>query len=292
MRDYGIDLAAEGHNATVVRVRRSAIAGEIAAALTNWSIVRRRRGVPQQPSARELMVLAKDIDDEVWRNRLRDAFMPPGISNEELAALIERAPLETFSATTLFLVIQAAANKRLEGAGVEDALRGAQRRFAGDFWINFALARYFESANPPRLEEAVRYYTAALAIRPRTAAVHSNLGTALHRQGRRAEAMAEYRRAIASEPEFAAAYSNLGFALCEEKQFAEAEDVVRRGLAIRNNWAEAHYSLGSALLGQREFEAAAKSFQRAVELKPGFELAAAGLETCSQQAAANGSSGR
>ena len=134
----------------------------------------------------------------------------------------------------------------------------------------------------------VRYYTAAGAIRPGMAAVHNNLGTALHRQGQRHEAIAEYRRAIECEPEFAAAYSNLGFALYEEQKFAEAEAVVRRGLAIRDDWAEAHCNLGLALLGQAKVEAAASSFERAVALKPGFKLAAAGLKKCAERQKADG----
>lgn len=285
LQSLGLSLAAHQRNELVSRVRQGGIAAEIADAFTHWSIARRRLGTATTPTARELMIMAKEIDTDVWRNRLRDAFVPPGITDSEMTELIGRAPLASFSAPTLFLVAQAAANQRLRAGEVELALRDAVRRVPGDFWLNFAVARYHESSEPPRLEEAVRFYTAALALRPGTAAVHSNLGTVLHRMGRRAEALGAYREAIASEPQFAAAYANLGWALYEEQELGEAETVLRAGIAIRGDWAEPHGSLGLVLLKKGDAAGAETEFRRALELRPGYSLAEKGLLRCAEQVA-------
>src|SRR5205085_10838579 len=109
-------------------------------------------------------------------NRLRLAFNSPGLSNDELTELVATTRMEQLPPSTLFLLVQVVSNQRISDERVQAKLREVQRLNAGDFWLNFGLARFFESTEPPRLEEAVRYYAVALALRPDSAAIHSNLG--------------------------------------------------------------------------------------------------------------------
>jgi hypothetical protein len=106
------------------------------------------------------------------------------LTPSELSAIVQAAPLETLPASTLFLLVQAAAaaNHKADD-GLVDRIRKIQRLHASDFWINFAAARFFESQQPPHDEDAVRYYSVAVAVRPAAAAAHSNLGAALSRLG-------------------------------------------------------------------------------------------------------------
>ncbi len=46
-------------------------------------------------------------------------------------------------------------------------LRVAAGRHPGDVWVNYALAGALDGLPPSAREEAVRYYTAARALRPR-----------------------------------------------------------------------------------------------------------------------------
>lgn len=76
-------------------------------------------------------------------------------------------------------------------------LRRAQQRYPDDFWINFYLAghlhqsvllegvtdRKWAADEQLRLDDAVRFYTVALALRPRNSAVYVNLGTAWSDKG-------------------------------------------------------------------------------------------------------------
>ena len=119
---HGINLAAGSANATVSQIRRTPLAEEIAAALTNWSVVRRRLPSAAAPSPHQLMALAKDIEQDPWRNRFRDALLPPGIDDAEVARLILTAPLDSAPPATQFLAIQVAANQAITVAGVADAL--------------------------------------------------------------------------------------------------------------------------------------------------------------------------
>ena len=54
-----------------------------------------------------------------------------------------------------------------------------------------------------RPEEAVRYLSAAVAIRPRSVVAHNDLGAALNNQGKLDEAMAECREAIRLKHDYA-----------------------------------------------------------------------------------------
>ena len=44
-------------------------------------------------------------------------------------------------------------------------LRAGQDRYPSDFWLNYDLGMLLHYQKPPRAEEAVRYLTAALALR-------------------------------------------------------------------------------------------------------------------------------
>src|SRR5437879_5935517 len=63
-------------------------------------------------------------------------------------------------------------------------LRRAQDAFPGDFWINQDLGLTLLDCRPPQLDEAIRFLTAAVAIRPDSAGARLNLGDALRDKGR------------------------------------------------------------------------------------------------------------
>jgi serine/threonine-protein kinase len=67
-------------------------------------------------------------------------------------------------------------------------LRRAQQAHPDDFWINFDLASSLMDACQPN--EAVRFYSAALAIRPRSELALHALGDALRASRRPDEAAA------------------------------------------------------------------------------------------------------
>ena len=69
-------------------------------------------------------------------------------------------------------------------------LRRGRERFPGDFWVNFELANTCLAVTPLLPDEAVRYYLAALALRPDTPVVYCNLSAAYQDQGKALEAVA------------------------------------------------------------------------------------------------------
>ena len=101
----------------------------------------------------------------------------------------------------------------------------------------------------------------AIALRPRYAEAHSNVGSALKKLDRFDEAVAAYRKALDLRPDFAEVHFNLGNALKEQGKLDEATAAHRRALALNSELAGAHYNLGLALMslgkldeGFREYE--------------------------------------
>ncbi|MDP3638004.1 MAG: tetratricopeptide repeat protein, partial [Azonexus sp.] len=110
----------------------------------------------------------------------------------------------------------------------------------------------------------------ALAINPRFAQAHSNLGVALKSQGHQAEAEACFRKAIALNADCADAYNNLGTTLCEQRRFVEAEEAYVQALRVRPEFAEACYCLGSVLIAQQRLSEAETQLRKAVAYRPNY----------------------
>jgi tetratricopeptide (TPR) repeat protein len=152
---------------------------------------------------------------------------------------------------------------------VVTVLRAGQLRYPDDFWINEYLAFILTQAEPPQLDEAIGFYRAALALRPKSVGVYINLGEALRSRGKRTEAEAVFRKAVALEPDYYLANSSLGFALLLQGKPAESEAAYRKAIALKPDDAQYHLNLGFVLLGQKKLAEAEAACRKAIELKPG-----------------------
>jgi Flp pilus assembly protein TadD len=208
---------------------------------------------------------------------------------------------------------------RRSGARAEAAalLRQAQRRYPEDFWLNFDLGTLLwrpDQGSRAGLEEAIGYLRAAVAVRPRSAPAHNNLGLALQAtddlpcaraeyrtaialdpkfawahnnlgnifkaEGNREGAMAEYRRAIAVEPKFALPYSNIGALLHDKGDLAGAIAAHRKAIALDPKYAPAHNNLGNALKARGDRSEAVAEFRKAIALDPEYAVPHYNLGNC------------
>ncbi len=119
-----------------------------------------------------------------------------------------------------------------------------------------------------RLEAGITRIRRAIAINPRAAAAHSNLGSGLMRLQRFADALASFDRALALDPHYAEAQNNRGYALAKLKRFQEAVGAYDRALALRPDYAEAHSNRGHALADQQRLEEALSAHEKALSLRP------------------------
>ena len=316
-RDAGLDLDALEPAEFARRLRRQPEAAvvELSAFLDDWSAVRRAANRPVAAWRRPLEA-ARLADPDPYRDRLRTILLaedrkPQAEALMALAAAAEAAELPAPTAVLL--------GKTLADVGQAEAavalLRAAAGRHPGDVWVNYVLAWALDSLRPSAREEAVRYYTAARAVRPETAPELAHL---LERMGRSVEAetvfrdltdrrpenarhlgclaihlkergraadaapfldraVAAYRTAIRLKPDYAWAHSKLGVALAGQGKVDEAVAAYRTAIRLKPDDAIAHSNLGRALAAQGKLDEAVAAYRTAIRLQPDFAVAHANL---------------
>ncbi|HVS39827.1 MAG TPA: tetratricopeptide repeat protein [Gemmataceae bacterium] len=266
-REYGIDVQTLRPEESAALIQASAIRLHLAAGLDDWAqaLVFDDKEEGKQKAA-PLLAAAHQADPDPWRDRLRDALLSRW--SEDLGQLTGSAPVEELSAPTLGLLGGALVRQaKVSDAGLE-LLRRAQERYPADFWINHNLAVALFGGQPPRLEEAIGFYRAAVALRPQSAGAQLNLGRALLGKGDAASASAAFREAIALKPDYAAAHSDLGAALMDQGKLNEAVDACRKAIALKPDSYGAYVNLGNALVRQGQVAGAEAAYRQAIQLDP------------------------
>ena len=133
-------------------------------------------------------------------------------------------------------------------------------------------------ADQRRFEEAVPIYEAAIALEPRIATLHTNLGSALQEWARTRHdagvlvlldrAILAHLAALAVDPDLLAARSNLGLALLARGRIEEAAAAFEAAIARHPEIASLHTNLGQCLCDLRRLDEAEAACRRAIALDP------------------------
>jgi tetratricopeptide (TPR) repeat protein len=121
-----------------------------------------------------------------------------------------------------------------------------------------------------RAGESVPLYRRALAIDPRSAEAHNNLGNAFLELAQPTQAVACYRQARELLPDNAEILCNLANALRQLGQLQEALTCTERAIALDPQLSMAHNNLGLLLAGTGQREQAVASYRQALALQPGY----------------------
>jgi len=267
-RESGADIDRLDPKEAGAWLAKHSAAVELVSYLDDWAFVRRQgQGTKDEASWRRLLGAAQAADPNPWRVALRDQV---GRNDREairrLAA--DEKSLEAQPAPSLVLLALALIDAGELGRA-EQLLRRCWRLDPGDFWVNFSLGYGYETGGRnARPDEASRFYSAAVAIRPRSGRVHTSLGNVLQSQGRMEEAIIEYRTAIRVQPDFAGAHNNLGNTLRQQGQLDEAIAECREALRLDPNSFLPHNNLGAALGQQGRLDEAIVELRSALRLNP------------------------
>ena len=273
-RDSGLDVESLEESESAMRLRQRPIYLQLAAALDDWCRLRKAERPHAVPSWRHLLAVARAIDPNPWRNRLRDAW-----AREDRQTLLHLAdgvewrdqPPQSLELLVTFLERSDDLPRAIA------VLRHAQRRHPGDFWMNQRLGQCLSRLTSQRpLDEVVAFNRAAVALRPGSAGARFNLGLALLDAGRDGDAEAELREAIRLQPGYANAHECLGTLLEKhgrrgeaEAEFRLAEAGFREVVRLRGSDAGAYINLGKVLHdGLREYAAAEACFREALRFRP------------------------
>jgi eukaryotic-like serine/threonine-protein kinase len=274
-REFGIVVAALGHGEAVERILASTIRVQLVAALEDWALAllkfdrdpRKDRELSdeEKKTPTKLLAIARAVDPDPLRNRLRDALERADLAAlKELAAAEEAAQLGPTSLYHLGQALWSAGARQEEVA----LIQRAQQRYPDDFFLNEELAHCYLNMKPPKLAEAVRFYTVAVALHPENPGARLNLGLALTRQRDLDGAIEAFQAAVRLSPAYTYAYNNLGMALRRKGDLDAAIRAYREGVRLRPEVSVTHLNLGSALEAREELGEAAKEYEATIELNP------------------------
>jgi serine/threonine-protein kinase len=283
-RRAGIDLESLTPPEAAARLRAwpARVLLQVLPYLDSWSLARRNDEQSAERWQRPLAV-ASAADSDAYRNRLRALVERPDI-RQQSAAL--RALSEDRQAAELppasILQLSTALKEAGDAPAAVSVLESAAQRYPDDVWINYNLAELLAGL-PTRLEEAVRYYTAARALRPETA---HNLGHLLDRMGRAEDAIATFRALIKIRPGEARNVGCLGTILLAHQQREEglktldqAIAAARKTIERRPSDAGEYHILGHLLAVRGEQDGAIAAYREALRIEPGHTGASTNLVT-------------
>jgi tetratricopeptide (TPR) repeat protein len=118
------------------------------------------------------------------------------------------------------------------------------------------------------LEGAIAYYEAALRLEPNYARVHQSLGVTLDWSKDPEGAVREYRAALDINPNLWISHNNLGYRLYVQQHREEGLREFQAAVALNPTYTEAHANLGVALHDKRDLEGALREFEAVVALQP------------------------
>jgi serine/threonine protein kinase/Flp pilus assembly protein TadD len=266
-RWYGLDLEHLDPREAGERLRSLSIRVQLGAALDDWAILRFNLKIR---GWMKLVAVARAADPDPLRNRLRDAM--EGKQPRDLKKLIASYRADQVKPATAVLLAKLYTWTPSAKHAVV-VLRKVRQRYPGDFWVNHMLGFLFLKMGPPHREEAVRYFTAAVALRPDSPGSHLNLGNALNKMGRLDEAIDACRTAIRLKPDYSGPHNVLGAALYKQGKVSAAEREFRRAIALDPKYAPVHDNLGGVLLLQGKRRKAVRAFRRAIALDPRYPWA-------------------
>jgi serine/threonine-protein kinase len=274
LRDYGL-LGGEGEPeaaAQRIRQRPAAVRAAIVDAVDEWIELGANTRYSLRGAQRDWLeaVVAAAQPADGWMQQFRAA-------RQEQDEARRRAALEKLAEAADVSKLPAGALARLSRqlrqlqatASAAALLRRARQQYPADFWVNQHLGMALHEAKAPHPEEAVRFLTAAVALRPDSAGTHNNLGLVLQDAGQLDEAIACYRKAMELEPFYSGAHNNLGNVLRVKGPVDEAIACYRKAIELAPDNGKAHSNLGAVLCDvKRDYDGAVTCFRRAIALDP------------------------
>lgn len=225
------------------RVRSSDIRIPLVAALDDWAVC-------EPHENRRSWVLAvvqlADPDPSAWRSRIRDPqswHQPETLQQLAESALAEKPPVQ------LLRVL----GDRLSAAGLDvvEFYSQVQVEHPDSFLANLSLANALLPAAPI---ESMRYYQAALAIRPHSATAQNNLGVAFAVTGRSEEAIDRYEQGLQLDSTSPQIPYNLGVELFSVQRLDEGIEQFRRAITLAPPLVDSFEALAISLIDEQHFE--------------------------------------
>jgi serine/threonine protein kinase/regulator of sirC expression with transglutaminase-like and TPR domain len=265
-REFGIDTDSLEPAEAAARITGRSIGRELAKTLDQWAALRRRARGSNDPSWKKLVEIARQADPDIWRNRCRQALLHG--DRQGLEQLADSAPIHQVPPATLWLL-----GTDLMELGARDKamalLRKAQQEYPDDLWINDALGWFsWSKFQPPLNDDALRFYSVTLALRPRYPGLHQAMARSWMAKGAVEEAMAEYSKAIELDPKNATAWYDRATAYAILTQWDQAIADYSRAIELEPKNAFWWTQRGRAYGELKQWDQGLGDYSKAIELEP------------------------
>ena len=245
-----------------------------------------------------------EADPNLWRTNYRQAIKTG--DRQAARKLLTEVDVREQSPQTLYVAARVLPVAYPEALSM---LERAADQYPSDFWIQMALAVRYRDKRNLDLNKAVKHFTVALALRPKSVGVlvdlsgqlnklgeykhavrvarravalqpayataHINLGAGLKALGKLDEAMSEYQLAIqhgGPDDDLALAYRNLGSSYMKVGDMGKAIESLRTATKLDPKYWIAHGELGRALKLKGHFREAIRSYRTAIDMNPNYYL--------------------
>jgi tetratricopeptide (TPR) repeat protein len=278
-REYGVDIDELPVETSIDRLKESReLTVALAAALDDWTFVRRkiskddwtfvRRQVSEAGVGRwqRLAAVARGIDPDPLRDQMRASWDQP-LANvrDEMRRLADSIDFRALHPATLIILARGLKAAQHNDAAIR-ILQEARQLQPGDFWLNFELGESLAWRNDR--EGSIRFYTAGVAIRPRSSRARSRLAGALLVNNLVDEAIAESKKVIELAPKFSDGYQFLDSGLRRKVSVDEAVAMWKQLVERDPKNFHGHNALGLAMKRKGNLEEACAEFRKAIELDP------------------------
>jgi serine/threonine protein kinase/Flp pilus assembly protein TadD len=259
-----VGLAAPGDVAARIRGRPEPARSYLAAALDECL----RLSPKEDEAARQwLLSVLEAADQDPWRARARRAVAKGDrVQVERLAR-----DVDAWKQPPSFLLLIARSMSGHPAPTRLEFLRRMRQAYPADLWANHELA--FELQLVGRKAEAVRYFTATIALRPDNPGLYVNRGGTLAAAGEFDEAITDLRRAIELAPNYTTAWTNLSSALEATGQVKEGLEASLKATELDPKLPLAWSNLAHAHTLVHQFQKALDDCDVALKLDPTFVLA-------------------
>jgi serine/threonine protein kinase/Flp pilus assembly protein TadD len=270
-------LGAPASTAATLRKRPGLVAIQIASYLDDWSLVLRIDGKSPDQADR-ITDLARALDPDAWRNRLRDAVSLPDQEARRLAVLRLAAEHDVAAQPSPTVTLLATALREAGEPGPAiSLLESARFRYRDVPWIHQELGLSLRAVRPPRREAALRAFTAATTLRPE---MGFELARALRDSGQTVEAISVLQEVALRRPE-AIYFYELALMKSEVSGVtAEAKELYQRAIASSRSRVssgaddfDARRQLGLSLYRLGDLAGAVTELRQATRLRPDYATA-------------------
>ncbi|HSR50543.1 MAG TPA: protein kinase [Acidobacteriota bacterium] len=230
--EFGIDFERQTPSQVAQQIRQSSISLQLAHGLDLWLrtgfyLLLQGSGRYSLQELRGRIPALLQADPDPLRVRLRRQAFQGRPALGELDQIIATLDWDAVSPRTLAILVSNLIMARDESRWPQVCRRGLRRHPDDVSLLETCAISYRRSGRP---QEAVRYYTAALALKPAISGLWRSLADALRDLGRLQEAVAALRRAAQERPRLARIHYELGQALLQSGDAQAASEAFRRCL--------------------------------------------------------------